>query len=47
MLNEEHPTPLYDTHYDKNTYICGTINNHAIIIATCAQGKTGNIILGA
>ncbi|KAH8702874.1 hypothetical protein GQ44DRAFT_764334 [Phaeosphaeriaceae sp. PMI808] len=26
MLDEKHPTPSYDTHYDENTYICGTIN---------------------
>ncbi|KAF2679131.1 hypothetical protein K458DRAFT_394281 [Lentithecium fluviatile CBS 122367] len=34
MLDEEHPTPPYDTHYDENTYICGTINGHAVVIAT-------------
>jgi nucleoside phosphorylase len=46
MLDEEHPTPPYDTHYDENTYICGTINNHAVVIATCPQGETGNVNAG-
>ncbi|KAF2439208.1 purine and uridine phosphorylase [Karstenula rhodostoma CBS 690.94] len=46
MLDEEYPTPPYDTHYDENTYICGTINSHAIVVATCAQGETGNINAG-
>lgn len=46
MLDEEHPAPRYDTHYDENTYICGTINSHAIVIATCGQGDTGNINTG-
>ena len=25
MLDEEHPTPSYNTHYDDNTCICGSI----------------------
>jgi nucleoside phosphorylase len=43
MLDEEHPTPRYDTHYDENTYICGTLNGHAVVIATCPKGETGNV----
>lgn len=46
MLDEEHPTPPYDTHYDENTYICGTIGGHAVVVATCPQGETGNVNAG-
>ncbi|KAF2198209.1 pfs domain-containing protein [Delitschia confertaspora ATCC 74209] len=46
MLDEEHATPPYDTHYDENTYICGVINGHAIVVATCPQGETGNVNAG-
>lgn len=43
MLDEEHETPPYDTYYDENTYRCGAINGHAVVIATCSQGETGNV----
>jgi nucleoside phosphorylase len=46
MLDEEHSIPPYDTHYDENTYICGTINGHAVVIATCPPGETGNVNAG-
>ncbi|KAL8751945.1 MAG: hypothetical protein Q9184_005895 [Pyrenodesmia sp. 2 TL-2023] len=46
MLDEEYPTPTYDTHYDENTYICGTIKGHTVVIATCPQGETGNVNAG-
>jgi hypothetical protein len=46
MLDEEHPTPPYDTHYDENTYVCGTINGHAVVVATCPPGETGNVNAG-
>ena len=46
MLDEEYPTPLYNTHYDENTYVCGTINGHAVVVATCPQGETGNVNAG-
>lgn len=46
MLDEEHPTPPYDTHYDENTYLCGTISGHAVVVATCPQGGTGNVNAG-
>ena len=46
MLDGEHPTPSYNTHYDENTYICGTINGHAVVVATCPQGETGNVNAG-
>ncbi|KAH7139508.1 nucleoside phosphorylase domain-containing protein [Dendryphion nanum] len=43
MLDEEHPTPTYDTHYDENLYICGTMNGHTVVITTCPPGETGNV----
>ena len=46
MLDEEHPTPLYNTHFDENAYICGAINGHTVVIATCPQGETGNVNAG-
>ncbi|KAF2198804.1 purine and uridine phosphorylase [Delitschia confertaspora ATCC 74209] len=46
MLDKEHATPPYDTHYDNNTYVCGMINGHAIVIATCPHGETGNVNAG-
>ncbi|KAL8903006.1 MAG: hypothetical protein Q9207_004213 [Kuettlingeria erythrocarpa] len=46
MLDEEYPTPSYDTHYDENTYICGTIKGHTVVVATCPQGETGNVNAG-
>jgi hypothetical protein len=46
MLDEEHPIPLYNTHFDENAYICGAINGHNVVIATCPQGETGNVNAG-
>jgi nucleoside phosphorylase len=46
MLDEEHAAPTYDTHYDENTYICGSISGHAVVVATCPQGQTGNVNAG-
>jgi nucleoside phosphorylase len=46
MLDEEHPAPTYDTHYDENTYICGTINGHTVVVATCPPGEMGNVNAG-
>ncbi|OAK95334.1 purine and uridine phosphorylase [Phaeosphaeriaceae sp. SRC1lsM3a] len=46
MLDDEHHTPHYNTHYDENTYICGTINGHAVVVATCPPGETGNVNAG-
>jgi hypothetical protein len=43
MLEEEHSTPLYDTHYNKNIYICGIIHSYTIIITTYLLGETGNV----
>ena len=41
MLDEEYLIPSYATHYDENTYICGSIYGHAVVIATCAPGEAG------
>jgi nucleoside phosphorylase len=46
MLDEEHPAPPYDTHYDDNTYICGSISSHTVVVATCTQGESGNVNAG-
>ena len=46
MLDEEHPTPPYNTYYDENTYVCGSINGHAVVVATCPPGETGNVNAG-
>ncbi|KAF1835698.1 kinesin light chain [Decorospora gaudefroyi] len=46
MLDEEHAAPPHDTHYDENTYICGTISGHAVVVATCPPGETGNVNAG-
>jgi nucleoside phosphorylase len=46
MLDEKHSTPPYNTHYDENTYVCGAIAGHAVVIATCPQGETGNVNAG-
>lgn len=46
MLDEHHPTPQYNTDYDENTYICGSINGHAIVLAACPQGETANVNAG-
>ena len=43
MLDKEHPTPSYNTHYNENTYIYGTINGHTVVVATYPRGETGNI----
>jgi nucleoside phosphorylase len=46
MLDEEHPAPPYNTHYDDNTYICGSIGGHTVVVATCPQGESGNVNAG-
>jgi nucleoside phosphorylase len=46
MLDEEHLTPPYNTHFDENTYICGAINGHGVVVATCPPGETGNVNAG-
>lgn len=46
MLDERHTPPPYNTHYEENTYLCGLINGHAVVVATCPQGETGNVNVG-
>jgi nucleoside phosphorylase len=46
MLDDEYDTPPYDTHYDENAYQCGSINGHAVVVASCSQGATGNVNAG-
>lgn len=46
MLDERHDPPQIDTAYDDNTYICGTVNDHHVVIATLPKGLTGNVNAG-
>lgn len=46
MLDEEHANPPYDTYHDENTYICGAVKGHTVVLATCPQGETGNVNAG-
>lgn len=46
MLDEEHERPKYNTYYDENTYVCGSINGHTVVIATCPAGATSNLNAG-
>ncbi|KAF2202161.1 kinesin light chain [Delitschia confertaspora ATCC 74209] len=43
MLDERYSTPPYNTHYDENTYVCGAIADHTVVIATCPHGETANV----
>ncbi|KAL5869725.1 hypothetical protein ACKVWH_010505 [Pyricularia oryzae] len=43
MLDYEYEAPKYNTDYDKNTYIFGSICGHATVIATMPKGRTGNV----
>lgn len=43
MLDERHDPPSIDTTYDDNTYICGMIKGHRVVIATLPKGLTGNV----
>jgi hypothetical protein len=40
MLDDEHDTPLCDTH-DTNIYTCGRIGEHNIVIACLLEGQMG------
>lgn len=46
MLDEVHSCPSYNTQYDDNTYIFGTIVGHKVVIATCPPRLTGNLNAG-
>ncbi|KAF3048799.1 hypothetical protein E8E11_000901 [Didymella keratinophila] len=43
MLDEEHDTPQYDTHFDDNTYVFGSIKGHTVVIGTLPPGETANV----
>ncbi|KAI1322280.1 hypothetical protein F5Y16DRAFT_413326 [Xylariaceae sp. FL0255] len=46
MLEEEHDRPVYDANYDDNTYICGTMEGHNVVLATNPPGMAGNVTAG-
>ncbi|KAI0123257.1 hypothetical protein BJ170DRAFT_641275 [Xylariales sp. AK1849] len=46
MLDEEHDSPDYDTSYDDNVRICGSMAGLNVVLATCPPGLTGNLKAG-
>ncbi|KAL8983784.1 MAG: hypothetical protein Q9205_002071 [Flavoplaca limonia] len=46
LLDEEHTTPPYNTEYDRNTYICGKIGEHKVVVACLPSGRSGNVNAG-
>jgi nucleoside phosphorylase len=46
MLNEEHNPPAYNTNYDENTYVFGSIEGHEVVLASLPKGETGNTNAG-
>lgn len=46
LLDEQHTTPSYNTNYDQNTYICGTIGEHKVVVACLPSGRSGNVNAG-
>lgn len=46
LLDEEHNTPQYNTEYDRNTYICGKIGEHKVVVACLPSGRSGNLNAG-
>ncbi|KAL8643086.1 MAG: hypothetical protein Q9226_008433 [Calogaya cf. arnoldii] len=46
LLDEEHNTPQYDTKYDQNTYICGKVGEHKVVVACMPSGRSGNVSAG-
>ena len=46
LLDEEHDRPIYDASYDQNTYICGTMAGHNVVLATTPPGMRGNVNAG-
>ncbi|KAL9111244.1 MAG: hypothetical protein Q9227_004322 [Pyrenula ochraceoflavens] len=41
MLDKQYPTPAIDTEADDNSYTCGSINGHSIVIACLGQWNPG------
>ncbi|KAL8850125.1 MAG: hypothetical protein Q9221_004942 [Calogaya cf. arnoldii] len=46
LLDKQHNTPQYDTKYDQNTYICGQIGDHKVVVACMPSGRPGNVSAG-
>lgn len=46
MFDEKHDASDYNTAYDDNVYIYGTLTGHNSVIAICAPKITGNINAG-
>lgn len=46
LLDEEYTTPPYNTEYDRNTYICGKIGEHKVVLACLPSGRSGNVNAG-
>lgn len=46
LLDEEHDRPVYDASYDENTYICGTMGGHTVVLTTTPPGMRGNVNAG-
>ncbi|KAL8904950.1 MAG: hypothetical protein Q9207_002944 [Kuettlingeria erythrocarpa] len=46
LLDEQHATPSYNTNYDRNTYICGKIGEHKVVVACLPSGRFGNVNAG-
>jgi hypothetical protein len=43
LLDEEHATPIFDTKYDQNTYTCGLVGGHRVVLACLPSGRSGNV----
>lgn len=43
MLDDEHPTPHYNTKDDDNVYTCGSINSHNVVIVALPHWHNGPI----
>ena len=46
LLDEEHIAPSYNTEYDRNTYICGKVGEHRVVVACMPSGRSGNVNAG-
>jgi nucleoside phosphorylase len=51
MFDENYETPLIDQTFDKNTYTCGCINGHNVVVASKGLGETGvvnaSVVMGS
>ena len=46
LLDEEHRAPSYSTQHDQNTYICGRIGEHMVVVVCFPSGRSGNVNAG-